>query len=307
MSPRRFWIQRVYRFNKQMFPFFPNAVVFILQFSVSYLILSKILNISLETSRMAQDLFVGSLSLVLFVYLFRCFDEVKDYATDKINFPERPLPAGVLSLLDFYILQASVVALLIVLNLGFTFQSSTKIGFAIVLLFTLFASRWFFAENWIRPSLPLALLTHNPVVYLYQIYVLSFYSLQQDILFSRAGLFLLSFAVTGTAWEISRKIRGTTEEDTYTTYSKIWGRSLPLILVFLLLVSSFCLSIAAFINQGPSWLPALWVVPGFIIISLVWKILSFWKDQRKAPVFRTYVEIYMFSLIILCIPLYFLI
>lgn len=298
------WFFRIYRFNKQMFPFFPNVIIFLVQFSLSYFTLLKFLHVNFDANTIIKDIVTGSISLVLFVYLFRCFDEVKDYDDDKINFPTRPLVIGVVSIKDMYILQLAILTVLIFLNLIVPHGADTKIGFFIVFVFTILASRWFFAQRWIKPSLPLALLTHNPVIYLHQIYIMSFFELSKANLLSVAGLFLLSVALPGTAWEISRKIRGHSEEDTYTTYSKVWGPYVPLILIFWLLAFSLCSSLVAYKGQVGDWVLVLWLLPTLVLMKFINQCFKFWKDTAKAPDFKKTVETFVFAKIFILILAY---
>lgn len=293
-DPHPLWIGRVFRFTKQMFPVYPNVVIFIIQFIVNYLVIKKFFPPSgISPENVTCDLIIGSLSLVLFAYLFRCFDEVKDYPTDKINFPDRPLVSGVLSLKDIKILQITVILILIALN-SFLFQRDAGIGFAVVLGFTLLASRWFFAEKYIRPSLPLALVTHNPILYLFQLYILSYFTLELDSTALPAILFLIGDALPGTAWELSRKIRGKKEEDTYTTYSMIWGPKVPTILVALFTLGGWVFSFMAFSKVTPGWVLAFWAPSAFVWLAYLGAVSKYWKnpDYAPKPVFREYVEIF---------------
>lgn len=305
-SPITAWFLRVYRFNQHMFPFFPNVIIFIIQFSLSYFTLLKFLHLSIDSSTIIKDVITGSISLVLFVYLFRCFDEVKDFDDDKINFPTRPLVTGVVSIKDMYILQLVILTVLVILNLIVPHGADLKIGFFIVFIFTILASRWFFAQRWIKPSLPLALLTHNPVIYLHQIYIMSFFVLSKDSLLSIAGLFLLSVALPGTAWEISRKIRGHREENTYTTYSKIWGPHIPLVLIFSLLTLSLISSFVAYKDQVAIWVWVLWLAPALVLLKFSYQSITFWKNTAKAPDFRKTVETFVFAKILTLTVAYFL-
>lgn len=307
------WLKRVHHFNQQMFPFFPNVFIFIIQFSISYLTIYKFFNPKPSISVLMLDIFTGSISLVLFAYLFRCFDEVKDYEDDKINFPNRPLVTGIISVNDMYLLQFAIAIILLILNLLIpsitTFTFDRFIGFISVFLFTVLASRWFFAKQWIKPSLPLALLTHNPVVYLHQLYILSFFELSNNTIFSPIGLILLSIALPGTAWEISRKIRGRNQEDSYTTYSKIWGIYKPLILILGLLTSSLICSFLGYFNSAiksnnPSLVLLIWFIPLFAGIHFLYDCIKFWKNPDWAPDFRNRVENFIFAKIIVLILAY---
>lgn len=295
------WLGRVWNFNKQMFPFYPNVVIFLLQFSLNYLILCKLLPpdgiVRPLTGSAWLDIIAGSFSLVLFIYLFRCFDEVKDYPTDVVNFPDRPLVSGVLSLKDIYTLQLVVLITLFAINLAIGWGREVLAGFAIIIVFTLAAGRWFFFEKQIRPSLPLALVTHNPILYLYQIYILSFFTLRPEIVALPVVLFLIGDALPGTAWEISRKIRGRQQEDNYTTYSKIWGIYTPVVLVGVFMVAAWGLTLYAFKSVGPSWISYLWIPSALAISYLMWQAVRFWRSPDVAPKFRVTVETFKFLLL----------
>lgn len=303
VTPAKTWLGRVHNFDRQMFPFFPNVVIFVLQFCVNYLILNQLFfrGTSSLTSSQGLDIALGSASLVMFVYLFRCFDEVKDYPTDLINFPDRPLVSGVLSLKDIKILQVAVILVLLLTNLTAFSSRDVIFGFGIVLVFTLFASRWFFFEKQIRDSLPLALITHNPVLYLYQVYILSFFTLDLNAIPAGVWLFLIADALPGTAWEISRKIRGRKEEDTYTTYTKIWGIYWPPILVALAMVTSLAMAFFSLLPSVGPLLSYLFLLPLAVLVGFTYMVLSFWRNPDEVPPLRATVETFKFALILVFI------
>lgn len=280
------WPVRVHRFTHQMFPVFPGQVAVAGGFLVSYLVLARIL---MPREFPAWEPLVGALSTLLLVYLLRVFDEIKDYPTDKVNFPDRPLVKGVVSRRDINILVAVLIGVIFLLQIPFLGRPVIP-AFLIVFAFCLLMFKWFFAEKAIRRSLPLALITHNPVVYLLQLYTLSFFAS-----FSSAPpaaiAYLVGEGLTGTAWEISRKIRGTSQEDTYTTYSKLWGPVVPVVLVAVLLLASWGLTFryVALVHESP-WAPWTWALPGAALIAWVVNAARYVSKPRVAPPFRSIVE-----------------
>ena len=105
--------------------------------------------------------------------------------------------------------------------------------------------------------------------------------------------------MAGTAWELSRKIRGTTEEDTYTTYSKIWGTKLASFLPFVFLAGSFFLtSYAACKMTDSPRVPLYWAVPGVAALAYLGIAVSFWRDDRKGRPFRPWVEYFKLGLFV---------
>jgi 4-hydroxybenzoate polyprenyltransferase len=84
---------------------------------------------------------------------------------------------------------------------------------------------WFFQKHKIQKSLPLALVTHNPVQMIMNIYIISFTVIKYDIApFSLTNV-LAAFTLYFPAliWEITRKIRAPQDETEYVTYSKLFG------------------------------------------------------------------------------------
>src|SRR5690606_5018273 len=107
-------------------------------------------------------------ALCLFSLLLRVMDEFKDYQDDLKNFPERPLPSGRVLKSDLKVLGWLCVAG----GFGLSLWEVHVAGYAlVVLLFSYFMLKWFFREAEIRASLPLALLTHHPIVLLHFAYL----------------------------------------------------------------------------------------------------------------------------------------
>jgi 4-hydroxybenzoate polyprenyltransferase len=84
---------------------------------------------------------------------------------------------------------------------------------------------WFFQKHKIQSSLPLALVTHNPVQAIMNIYVISFVIIRHNLpvftLTNVMAVFTLYFPAL--IWEITRKIRAPKDETEYVTYSKLFG------------------------------------------------------------------------------------
>ena len=86
-------------------------------------------------------------------------------------------------------------------------------------------SLWFFQKSKIQNSLPLALVTHNPVMMVLNIYVITFVCFKYGQPLLSWPTFLLAFTMyfPSLIWEISRKIRAPKDETDYVTYSKLFG------------------------------------------------------------------------------------
>lgn len=165
-------------------------------------------------------LLLPGIVLTCFSLLIRVMDEFKDYEDDLKNFPNRPLPSGRVLKSDLHVLGWITV----VTSLFFSATSLETIEAALVVLFYSFLMlKWFFIEKTIRKSLPLALLTHHPVVFLHSVYLLVSLHAWQPTFDWKLGALVLPLLFIFTNWEFSRKIRMPSEETAYTTYSKIWG------------------------------------------------------------------------------------
>ena len=107
------------------------------------------------------SLIVPGIVLTSISLLIRIMDEFKDYQDDLTNFPERPLPSGRVKKDDLLALGLFCVFLVIFLSL----TSKTLLIWALVtLFFTFLMLKWFFIESIMRKSLPLAFITHHPIV-----------------------------------------------------------------------------------------------------------------------------------------------
>lgn len=165
-------------------------------------------------------LLLPSLVLTFISLLIRIMDEFKDYQDDLTNFPNRPLPSGRVFKNDLLILAGISVFLILFLSM----TSLKLLTWAIFTLgFTFLMLKWFFVEDKMRKSLPLAFISHHPIVLFNFTYLLIACSeMAPEINLSKV-LYVLPICLMFTNWEITRKIRSPKEETHYTTYSKIWG------------------------------------------------------------------------------------
>jgi len=297
-TPARSWHRRVWRLTHERFPLYPNVVLLLLQFAIIFTIVYRFFSIPAFEFPLTDFIF-GSISSVLFVYLLRVFDELKDYKTDLIDFPDRPLAAGLISHRDIKILWIAVTALLFILQIPFLDRPYVLTAFAVIMVYSFLAFRWFFLEKYIRPSLPLALLTHNPIVYLYSFYTISFFAPNIGGYITSVILLIVGDTMATTAWELSRKIRGTKEEDSYTTYSKIWGTTLSSLMPLLFICGSWSATLYALLIYYPNQSTYLiWTVPLIPILIYFFQFIKFLRNPTKAPPFRETVEFFKLSLFV---------
>ena len=255
----------------------------------TYKLMSHLQGIDLHTR---SEFFAASATLSLCALLLRLMDEIKDLADDKINFPLRPLPRGAVKISDLNILMGLITVMIIGLNL---FHPIALLCALILLFQSWLMFKWFFIEDKIKKSLPLALLTHHPIVASYLIYLVIvyflFYPLNWYIL-----LPLPSIAVIFTHWEIARKMRSPNAENTYNTYTKTLGTLNSLILCTCL---RFATVVPLLILLKPAW---FLLVP-LVLLWLSMEIMFYKKITGSRPVssLKHYAETWTMAIIAFCL------
>ena len=163
---------------------------------------------------------------------------------------------------------------------------------------------WFFQKHKIAKSLPLALVTHNPVQIFINLYIVSFTVIKYQLPFFDLTnmLALLTLYFPALIWEVSRKIKAPEEETEYVTYSKLFGYKKAV--NFVLIVTW----IDIFTNFALVWNLNKWSVLALLLNVLwcSWKFVEFKKNPTKYKIV-TKVEMYTYiqeSLMILTIILY---
>lgn len=209
--------------------------------AISYLIFSEIyfiilLNYGIKSFNLGIQELVGGFTVFAFLMLLRIADDLKDYKTDKLIFPERALPSGRVKKHDLFVLLAAVESVALIINILFMNNLSILI---FLYIYGLLMSLWFFNKKIIQKNLPLALITHNPVQILINIYIISFTCIKYGVNWWTLAVIMaaLTMYFPGLMWEVSRKIIAPKDETKYTTYSKIFGykKSAIFVLVVILL------------------------------------------------------------------------
>jgi 4-hydroxybenzoate polyprenyltransferase len=219
-------IKRIFVYLNEMFPItaFIGTMMSALAVQFTYLRLSGI-HPDLSLSYLIPGFVLTCISL-----LIRIMDEFKDYQDDLINFPGRPLPSGRVEKGDLAYLAGFCVLVVLFLSSS---AVSVFIWAVVTLLFTGLMFKWFFIESIMRKNLPLAFISHHPIVVFNFIYLIIYcISLHPGVTWDHWST-ILPICLIYTNWELMRKIRSPKEETTYTTYSKIFG---PRVAIFIALV-----------------------------------------------------------------------
>ena len=213
-------LKRLHIYMKERYPLVARLILGLIVFLEIHFII--LLNEGVTTFKIGIQEFVGAFTVFAFLLWLRIADDLKDFETDKILFPDRPLARGAVYKKDVMILCVIVQAITVVLNVLFM---NNIIFFCILYAYGYLMSKWFFQRAKIQPSLPLALVTHNPVQMFVNLYIISFtvikYGLRPFTITTVMTLWTLYFPAL--IWEVSRKIKAPKDENDYTTYSKLFG------------------------------------------------------------------------------------
>ena len=226
-------IKRLNIYFKEMYPI-PSrlALGFIVAMEIYFIVL---LNQGVTDFNVGIQEIVLGFTVFSFICWLRIADDFKDYELDCRLFAHRPLPSGRVHKKDLKIFVSCLIAVTITLN--FIFMSHIHFIFCIILYtYGSLMAVWFFQKHKIQKSLPLALVTHNPVQMIMNIYIISFviikYNLEIFTLHNILAVFTLYFPAL--IWEVSRKIRAPKDETEYVTYSKLFGYKKSVNFVFII-------------------------------------------------------------------------
>ena len=213
-------LKRLNIYFREMYPILPRLLLGFVVFLEIYFII--LLNSGITQFRLGIQEIVCGFTVFSFLCWLRIADDFKDYEQDRHLFPDRPLPSGRVTKKDLTIFVSILIAITLVLNLVF------MNNFLFCLFLYTYGSLmaiWFFQKHKIQKSLPLALVTHNPVQMIMNIHIISFavikYGIRPFTLTNIMAAFTLYFPAL--IWEVTRKIRAPQDETEYVTYSKLFG------------------------------------------------------------------------------------
>lgn len=226
------WLKRLNVYFKEMYPIIPRlGLGFIIALEIYFIVL---LNQGVTSFSLGLQECILGFTVFSFLCWLRIADDFKDYELDCRLFSHRPLPSGRVTKKDLRIFATILISVTLLLN--FIFMPKLHFLFcAILYSYGSLMAVWFFQKHKIQKSLPMALVTHNPVQMIMNIYIISFtiikYNLEIFTLHNIMALFTLYFPAL--IWEVSRKIRAPKDETEYVTYSKLFGYKKAVNFVFI--------------------------------------------------------------------------
>ena len=223
-------IKRLHIYFKEMYPIIPRLFLGALIFLEIHFII--LLNHGVTEFQFGIEEVICAFTIFSFLCWLRIADDFKDYELDCRLFADRPLPSGRVKKKDLAIFVSILIAFTLILN--FIFMNNFIFCFILYTYGSLMAV-WFFQKHKIQTSLPKALVTHNPVQMIMNIYIISFTVIKYQTTAIDLTNILAAFTLYFPAliWEVSRKIRAPKDETEYVTYSKLFGYKKATNFVFL--------------------------------------------------------------------------
>ena len=162
-------LKRMHIYMKERYPLIPRLILGLIVFLEIHFII--LLNEGVTDFKLGMQEITGAYTVFAFLLWLRIADDLKDFETDKILFPDRPLARGAVYKKDVMIICVFFEIIAVVLNIIYM---NNLLFFGILYFYGYLMSKWFFQRAKIQPSLPLALVTHNPVQMFINLYIISF-------------------------------------------------------------------------------------------------------------------------------------
>jgi 4-hydroxybenzoate polyprenyltransferase len=271
-------------FVKERFPILSHVTLILFVFAANGLVALESLYLNLLVGRRE---ILGLIVVVLLFFHLRIFDEVKDYDTDVIVHPERPLARGLISLKEARIVAFSIIVIELVLSLFIS--RSALIGIVCAILYSLLMYKEFFMKDWLRKRLIPYALTHSVISGIIPLFIFScvtgIYLWKITGIF---GLFVIVNVLLSNVFEFSRKTFAESEErEKRDSYSKTLGlrRAIFIVLFIQTLSLVLCVSIGSLLLMETLFFMSIGIL--FVITLLV--SLFFLSSKRVfwARIFRS--------------------
>ena len=214
------WLARFGAYLAERFPPVGHGVLILSYYSSNQFLAERLSGMPLAYG---LESLLGVLTVLLFFFHLRVFDEHKDYADDCRHHPQRVLQRGLVTLRDLRRLAFVAIALQAVFAVWV--GPAAFIAWLIAFVFSLLMLKEFFLRRWLRQRFLLFAGSHMLVMPLLALVVFAFTT---GSLVAGGWFWLYAFVgffVTFN-WEISRKIRAPEDErDGVDSYSKTFASS----------------------------------------------------------------------------------
>lgn len=294
-------VKRLHIYFKEMYPILPRLLLGYLVFGEIHFII--LLNHGVTDFQLGIQELVCGFTVFSFLCWLRIADDFKDYELDCRLFKERPLPSGRVTKKDLAVFVSILIAITLLIN--FIFMNNFIFCLILYTYGSLMAV-WFFQKHKIASSLPLALVTHNPVQLFINVYIISFTVLKYHITAFDFTNLMACFTLYFPAliWEVSRKIKAPQDETEYVTYSKLFGYKQSINFVLIVTLIDIATNFVLVWNLNRISVAAL----ALNVAWMTWKFVEFKKEPTRYKIVEK-VEIYTYiqeSMMILTIIVFLL-
>lgn len=267
-------LKRLHIYFKEMYPIIPRLLLGFIVFGEIYFIV--LLNSGVTQFQIGIPEIVGGFTVFSFLLWLRIADDFKDYELDCRLFSHRPLPSGRVKKKDLAVFVTILIAVTVALNVIFM---NNFWFFLFLYVYGTLMSLWFFHKKKIQKSLPLALVTHNPVQMIMNVYIISFTCIKYGLNAFTLTNFLAAWTLYFPAliWEVSRKIRAPRDETEYVTYSKLFGYKKSTMFVLILTWVDILTNVLLVWNLNKVSVAALLLNTGW----MTWKFVQFMEEPTR--------------------------
>jgi 4-hydroxybenzoate polyprenyltransferase len=178
--------------------------------------------------------------------------------------------------------------------------------FLFLFAYGILMSLWFFQKSKIQKNLFLALITHNPIMMVMNIYIISFACMKYDLPYFSLTNILVAFTLYFPAliWEVARKIRAPRDETNYVTYSKMFGYKKATRFVLFITLADIITNFLLVYRLNRAAVAVLFLN----VVWITWKFIAFMKDPNRFEIIKK-VERYTYiteATMVLVVALYLL-
>jgi 4-hydroxybenzoate polyprenyltransferase len=286
--------RRLAAYLAERFPVLGHGVLICAYYS-SNQFLARVLTEPGRPMRYDLSSLLGALTLFLFFFHLRVFDEHKDYAEDCVHYPQRVLQSGLITLRDLKILGGVAMALEILC--AALRGPAVLAAWAVAFVFSVLMLKEFFVRGWLKRHFLVYAVTHLLVMPFLSLTVFSFATGRWPW---QAPLWFWMYAWVGFFvtfnWEVSRKIRAPEDEiEGVETYTRIFGTYGAAYLVLLLRAvdTGLVARVGWHLGLSPWFYAAL--IALFLVCLVGFFQYRFHTNRKTAKRMETYAGMYIIA------------
>lgn len=271
------FLKRFYIYQKERFPFLGHGIL-VASFSFSAISFARICRGA--NGFVTWDTYlVGIFTTISLFLMVRIFDEFKDAEEDAKYRKHLPLPRGLISFKELFLLGVIIVLAQITVNV--IFFPKMLIIYLIVIGYLSLMGKEFFVAKWLKDHQFWYVISHMLIIPLIDVYASGLDWLLEGVDAPKGLLFFFAVSfMNGIVLEVGRKIKNMENEaEGVLTYSALLGANKATYLWLLILTITLVLAVLA-CNYAGYGIVAL-IVLSIIFLLCAVPALLFLKNQTK--------------------------